>query len=724
MKQRTLWSAVLVAGLMATAGCGSAAGPGSPAGGSGDKLVVWDWKSGDAKAAGYVEKAKADFAKKHPGVDVQFVAQPFDQYYTLLGTAIQSGKGPDVILFNGGGQIRDRSDALAPLDSYVAEDRQRLAGWEAFSKAGKVYAAPVTLQGHPFYYNKDLYQKAGLNPDAPAKTWADFVKNCGTITEKTGAKCFALGNKEGYGIQFFLSAMGSATLTAQEYDDWVAGKRNWTSPDVKRIFELWKEAGDSGLNNDGVNSTAMFNDEFALFQSGKAANVIGLMSDVGHWKDFAEFIAPDKIGVMQAPVVNTAATPSRGPGALADLDRRPEDLLRRRGRHHLRHLDRRVRGRPVRQDHRLRGQGGQACPARRAVVEDAGPHGQALPAAAQRVDHRRRRGGAAGRLRHDGMTDVAPPSLSPSGLAAPTTGVRPQATAPPRRNRVGSRAERLAPLVLVAPAVLVIVVLRLWPLLLGINFSFTGDGDRNGTAVGLDNYLTLLDDPLFRTALGNVGLLVLLLPVAVAIPGLLATFIHLKVPGHRLYRGVYFFPAVLSPVIVGAIFTLLLAYDGPLNSLLGGLGIGPVDWLGDPDVAIFAVVGVHVWATFGMALVVFLAGFATLDSSLLDAAKVDGASLPQTIRHVIVPGLSRTIQFVFITTMIGMLTSMFGLLFVMTSGGPEGSTYLPEYYIWTQQGQMNRPALASAASTALFLIMLVVGLAQIAVLRRAAGKED
>jgi multiple sugar transport system permease protein len=292
-----------------------------------------------------------------------------------------------------------------------------------------------------------------------------------------------------------------------------------------------------------------------------------------------------------------------------------------------------------------------------------------------------------------------------------------------RRNRRGSRAERLAPLVLLAPAVLVIAGLRLWPLVLGINFSFTGDGDRNGLAVGFDNYVTLLGDPLFRTALRNVGLLVLLLPVAVAIPGLLATFIYLKVPGHRLYRGVYFFPAVLSPVIVGAIFNLLLAFDGPLNAVLGGLGIRPVDWLGDPDVAIFAVVGVHVWATFGMALVVFLAGFATLDSSLLDAAKVDGASLPQTIWHVIVPSLSRTIQFVFVTTMIGMLTSMFGLIYVMTSGGPEGSTYLPEYYVWIQQGQMNQPALASAASTALFLIMLVVGLAQISILRRA-GKED
>lgn len=285
------------------------------------------------------------------------------------------------------------------------------------------------------------------------------------------------------------------------------------------------------------------------------------------------------------------------------------------------------------------------------------------------------------------------------------------------------RSERLAPYVLVAPALLIIVVLRLWPLLLGVNFSFTGDGERNGTMVGLDNYLEMFQDATFQSALRNVGLLVLLLPVAVAIPGLLATFIYLRVPGHRVFRSVYFFPAVLSPVIVGAIFNLMLAFDGPLNTVLATVGLGPVDWLGDPGVAMFAVVGVHVWATFGMALVVFLAGFATLDSALLDAARMDGASLPQTIWHVIIPGLTRTIQFVFVTTMIGMLTSMFGLLYVMTSGGPEGSTYLPEYYVWIQQGQMNRPALASAASTVLFLIMLVVGLLQISVLRRA-GRED
>ena len=149
--------------------------------------MVWDWKSGDKTAQNFVAKAKADFAKKHPGVTVEFVAQPFDQYYTLLGAAIQAGKGPDVMLFNGGGQIRDRVDALLPLDEYVAQDKQRLAGWDAFTKDGKIYAAPITLQGHPIYYNKTLYQKAGLDPEKPPTTWDELLSDCAAIKQAT--KC-------------------------------------------------------------------------------------------------------------------------------------------------------------------------------------------------------------------------------------------------------------------------------------------------------------------------------------------------------------------------------------------------------------------------------------------------------------------------------------------------------------------------------------------------------
>jgi len=309
MKRRTLWTSTLIA-PMALYGCGSAAGPDSSSGGGRGALVVWDWKSGDATAKSYIDQAKADFAEKHPDVEVEFVAQPFDQYYNLLGTAIQTGEGPDVMLFNGGGQLRDRVDALLPLEDDLAEDMARLAGWEAFSADGHVYAAPVTLQGHPIYYNKTLYEQAGLDPEAPAATWSDFLADCDAITEATGAKAFALGNKEGYGIQFFLSGLGSGVLSPQEYDAWIAGDRDWTAPGVRRVFELWVEAEEAGLNNEGVNSTAMFNDEFALFDSGEAAHVIGLMSDVGHWKEFAEFLGAENVGVMPAPVVSPEAAPS------------------------------------------------------------------------------------------------------------------------------------------------------------------------------------------------------------------------------------------------------------------------------------------------------------------------------------------------------------------------------------------------------------------------------
>ncbi|MEV4173160.1 extracellular solute-binding protein [Nonomuraea sp. NPDC049709] len=308
MKQRTLWSVVLATGLAVT-GCGSAAPTQSSPAESKSKIVVWDWKSGEPGVTAYIEKAKADFAAKHPDVTVEFVAQPFDQYYTLLGAAAQSGKGPDVMLFNGGGQIRDRVDGLLPLDQYVAEDKQRLAGWDAFSKDGTIYAAPVTLQGHPIYYNKSIYQKAGLDPANPPKTWDEFVSGCAAIKKAAGAKCFALGNKEGFGIQFFMSGLGPGILTPKEYDDWIAGKRDWTSPHVKEIFSLWKKVNDDGLNNDGANSTALFNDAFAVFNTGKAANIIGLMSDIGHWKDFGEFLGADQVGVMTAPAVTSGATP-------------------------------------------------------------------------------------------------------------------------------------------------------------------------------------------------------------------------------------------------------------------------------------------------------------------------------------------------------------------------------------------------------------------------------
>jgi hypothetical protein len=99
-------------------------------------------------------------------------------------------------------------------------------------------------------------------------------------------------------------------VTPAEYDSWVLGKRDWTTGGPKKIFELWKKVNDDGLNTKGPNSTAMFMDAFTAFEGGKAATMVGLMSDIGHWKDFGPFFGAENVGVMLAPVVTGGATPS------------------------------------------------------------------------------------------------------------------------------------------------------------------------------------------------------------------------------------------------------------------------------------------------------------------------------------------------------------------------------------------------------------------------------
>ena len=308
----------------------------------------------------------------------------------------------------------------------------------------------------------------------------------------------------------------------------------------------------------------------------------------------------------------------------------------------------------------------------------------------------------------------APTVNSPAG----NIGSRRDAVPSPVVRRRKINPERIAPYLLVLPVVLVLLIFRVYPLLLGINFSFTGDRELNGVFIGLDNYRTLLSDERFIASARNVLLVLLFVPIEVLVSGLLATFIFLKVPGNRFYRSVYFLPVVLSPIIIGAIFNIVLGADGPLNAIAERVGLPQIDWLGQPGTALPTVLAVHIWATFGMSLVIFLAGFSTLDQQLLDAARIDGASLIRTVWHVIIPGLSQTIQFVFVTTTIGMLTGLFGLLYTMTAGGPGAASYLPEYLIWKLNGEA-RPALASAASVFLLLIILVIGLIQIRVLRSA-----
>jgi multiple sugar transport system substrate-binding protein len=318
----------LAAALTLTACGGASAGGSGGESGAADKLVVWNWGAADDAAAAFQEDVIETFNKANPDVEVEVVSQPFDQYYTLLGSAIEAGTGPDVALFNGGTQLKSRVDSLIPVTDELADIKGDLAGWPAFEADGETYSAPMFLQGFPIYFNKAIFESAGLDPENPPTTWEELGAACDTIVAATDVACFALGNKEGLGIEFFLSGLGSGILTADEYDAWIDGERDWTSEHARQALTMWAESSADGWYNEGANSTAMFNDSFDIFSGAKAAMVIGLSSGIAHWKQFDEFLGED-LGFMMPVSTNegtTLALPIEGGIGYGVLNEDKKDL--------------------------------------------------------------------------------------------------------------------------------------------------------------------------------------------------------------------------------------------------------------------------------------------------------------------------------------------------------------------------------------------------------------
>ena len=261
------------------------------------ELIVWDWKSGDPVTFNYFDSAKAAFEAAHPGATVTFVVQPHDQYYTLLGTALASGEGPDVVLLHGGAQTTTRADALLPLTDMA----QGFAGMDAFSADGVALALPITIQGFAVYYNKQRYAEAGLDPEAAPQTYEELAAVCDAINATGAVPCFALGNKEGFGGEFAVTLATANTFTAEDYTAWAAGMMPWTDPKVRAIVDLWIDGQTRGWYQEGANSTAKFMDEYESFMRGEAAHTVGLLSDVAHWKQFDEFLGAENVGVFAFP---------------------------------------------------------------------------------------------------------------------------------------------------------------------------------------------------------------------------------------------------------------------------------------------------------------------------------------------------------------------------------------------------------------------------------------
>ena len=279
---------------------------------------------------------------------------------------------------------------------------------------------------------------------------------------------------------------------------------------------------------------------------------------------------------------------------------------------------------------------------------------------------------------------------------------------------------------LAAPALVVIAVFFALPVVIGLALSLT-DFDLYALAdlstsrfVGLDNYLRLLQTPLFWQALGNTLYFVAVgVPLSIGLSLAAALLLNARVAKWQaFFRTALFAPVVTTVVAVAVIWRYLLhTRYGLVNHALATLGIDPIDWLGDPHWSMPAIIAFAAWKNFGYNMIILLAALQAVPRELYEAARIDGASAFARFRFVTLPALAPILTIVGILTVAGYF-QLFAEPYVMTQGGPLQSTVSVLYFMYEEGFKWWNLGNASAVAFLLFLLIFAVTLLQVRQARR------
>ena len=268
----------------------------------------------------------------------------------------------------------------------------------------------------------------------------------------------------------------------------------------------------------------------------------------------------------------------------------------------------------------------------------------------------------------------------------------------------------LAPWLFLAPAVIAFLLYVIAPIFQSIAISLTEwDGLKEPKFIGLANYVELATDPDFRTALLNnvVWLLGFLLAIPLGLA--LALFLNQTVFGIRLVKSMFFFPFVISQVVVGLVFSWF--YDpsnGLLFHVLHFFGVPPVAVLSDERLVTYGIVAAGLYPQIAYCMILYLTGLNNVRADLIEAARLEGAKGWQLLWHVVLPQLRPATFIAVVVTVVGSLRS-FDMISIMTQGGPYGSSRVLAYYMYEQALSEfgYRMGYGTAIATVLFFIMLV-----------------
>ncbi|NCO21632.1 MAG: sugar ABC transporter permease [Rhodobacterales bacterium] len=267
----------------------------------------------------------------------------------------------------------------------------------------------------------------------------------------------------------------------------------------------------------------------------------------------------------------------------------------------------------------------------------------------------------------------------------------------------------VSPWLFLAPGMIFFLVYVIVPIFQSFQISLLRwDGLGAPEYIGLRNYQELYYDDAFYTALRNNLLWLLLYLLAIPAGLFIALFLNQTVTGIRLYKSLFFFPFVISQVVVGLVFTWF--YDptfGLLNIILGWVGLGPVNVLGDPTYVTYGIIAAGLWPQTAYCMILYLTGLNGVNPEQIEAGRLDNAKGWKMLWYIIIPQLKPATFIAFVVTIIGALRS-FDLISIMTNGGPFGESRVLSFYMFevalSEYG--FRMGYGAAIAVVLFLIML------------------
>lgn len=298
----------------------------------------------------------------------------------------------------------------------------------------------------------------------------------------------------------------------------------------------------------------------------------------------------------------------------------------------------------------------------------------------------------------------------------------PRATAPKKKNK-GKMKQNMVGWAFVEPIVLFVVAFIYYGIFYNAyNSFFSWDGISFDKAfVGFENYAEMFRDPDFYLSLKNTFIFTILTVTIQAFIGLvLAYFLHTQGPLRTAMKSVFFFPVVLSPVVLGAAFSQIYDFQfGYINEFLRAIGLGSLEqnWLGDPDIALYSVIAINIFQWTGSSMVMYYMAMLTIEKEIFEAAKIDGAGFFRTLWSIVFPNLKGTTFTLSILGVIGGLKT-FDLVWITTAGGPGSSTEFISTYLFRKSMLQQEVGFSSAVAIVLLTIALLITYFQLRVQKK------